>query len=148
MRRTFLGVWAIVLLVPGAATAQENEDDALAELRKEIAGREREPAETVFRNIQLLKSVPAANLLAIMDIGYNQSLGVDCAHCHNPENWASEEKPQKQIARDMSAMVREINERHLRSIPGLESETPLVNCTTYHRWQKKPALNMESPGSS
>src|SRR5262245_12964209 len=91
-----------------APTAQESEpfdqEQALAELRKKIAGKEKEPAEAVFEDIQLLKGVPAERLLRIMEIGYSRSLGVNCTHCHVPGKWESAEKPQKQITRDMAAM--------------------------------------------
>jgi hypothetical protein len=49
---------------------------ALADLRKSIAGKENEPAEKVFKNIQLLKGVPAGRLLRVMELGYSRSLGV------------------------------------------------------------------------
>ena len=118
---------------------------ALAELRKSIAGKENEPAEKVFKNIQLLKGIPAARLLRIMEMGYSRSLGVTCTHCHVPGDWEKEDKPTKQIARDMAGMVAAINTQHLKQIKNLKSENPLVNCTTCHRGQTKPALNLPEP---
>ncbi|HWN08689.1 MAG TPA: c-type cytochrome [Pyrinomonadaceae bacterium] len=115
---------------------------ALAELRKSIAGKENEPAEKVFKNIQLLKGLPAGRLLRIMEMGYSRSLGVTCTHCHVPGEWEKDEKPTKQIARDMAAMVAAINNQHLKQIKNLKSESPVVNCTTCHRGQIKPALNL------
>lgn len=115
---------------------------ALADLRKSIAGKENEPAEKVFKNIQLLKGVPAGRLLRVMEMGYAKSLGVDCTHCHVPGQWEKEDKPAKQIARDMAAMVAAINNQHLKQIKNLKSESPVVNCTTCHRGQIKPALNL------
>lgn len=126
------------------ATAPDFDDAAaVAELRKAIAGREREPAESVFKNIQIHKGKPAAAILSIMDVGYRTSLGVHCTHCHDPRDWASDEKVAKRVARDMSRMVRVINEEHLAAIEGLQSERPVVNCTTCHRGQVKPALNLD-----
>ena len=117
---------------------------AIAKIREQIKGREQEPAEKVFKNIQMpnLKPIPAARLLAVMEIGYARSLGVNCTHCHVPEKWESDEKPQKQIARDMSAMVAKINGESLKAIKNLKSETPTINCTTCHRGQIKPALSL------
>jgi hypothetical protein len=77
-----------------------------------------------------------------MEMGYARSLGVNCTHCHTPEKWESEDKPQKQIARDMAAMVAQINGTHLKNIKNLKSENPVVNCTTCHRGEIKPALNL------
>ena len=71
-----------------------------------------------------------------------RSLGVNCAHCHVPEKWESDDKPQKQIAREMSAMVAKINGESLKAIKNLQSATPTVNCTTCHRGQIKFALNL------
>ncbi len=118
---------------------------ALAELRKSIAGKENEPAEKVFKNIQLMKGLPAGRLLRIMEMGYSRSLGVTCTHCHVPGEWEKDGKPTKQIARDMAAMVTAINTQHLKQIKNLKSENPVVNCTTCHRGQTKPALNLPEP---
>lgn len=114
----------------------------LAKLREQIKGKENEPAPSVFKNIQTMKNTPAGRLLAVMEMGYSKSLGVDCTHCHVPDKWDSEEKPQKQIARDMSAMVSTLNRDLLKNIKNLKSEAPLVNCTTCHRGEVKPALNL------
>jgi hypothetical protein len=119
---------------------------ALAELRKSIAGKEQAPAETVFKNIQLLKGMPAGRVLRIMEMGYARSLGVNCTHCHIPGAWEKDDKPTKQVARDMAVMAAAINNQHLKQIKNLKSESPAVNCTTCHRGQTKPALNLpEAP---
>jgi hypothetical protein len=77
-----------------------------------------------------------------MNQGFGRSLGVGCRHCHSPGEWEREDKPQKQIARDMMAMTRTITDEMLPKIPHLKSEHPTVNCTTCHRGQVKPALNL------
>lgn len=120
---------------------------AIAKLREQIKGKENEPAEKVFKNLQtpMLKSGPAARVLAVMEFGYARSLGVNCTHCHAPDKWESDEKPQKQIARDMSAMVARLNGELLKSIKNLKSTSPTVNCTTCHRGEIKPALNLPQP---
>ena len=121
---------------------------ALEALRKSIAGKEQAPAETVFKNIQLFKGMPAARVLRIMELGYARSLGVNCTHCHVPGAWEKDDKPTKQIAREMAAMVGAINTQHLKQIKNLKSESPVVNCTTCHRGQTKPALNLPEPPKS
>jgi photosynthetic reaction center cytochrome c subunit len=125
------------------AAAPQSDSELIAALRKQIEGKEKEPAETVFKNIQILKGRPAASLLAVMDKGYRRSLGVRCSHCHDTQNFASDDKSEKRIAREMSNMVRDINEKYLKSIQGLKSERPVVNCTTCHRGQVKPAIDLE-----
>ena len=124
---------------PAAAFDQAG---AILKLREQIKGREQEPAAAVFKNIQMMKQVPAGRLLSIMEMGYARSLGVNCAHCHVPDKWEAEEKPQKQIARDMAAMVAKINGESLKAIKNLKSPQPTVNCTTCHRGEIKPAQNL------
>ena len=118
---------------------------AIAKLKEQIKGHEQEPAEKVFKNMQTaLKTQPAARILGIMEGGYSRSLGVTCTHCHNPEKWESDEKDAKGIARDMSAMAAKINNDLLKNIKNL-SKNPIINCTTCHRGQVKPALNLPAP---
>jgi len=115
---------------------------ALADLRKTIAGQETKPAGEVFKNIQMLKAMPAGRLLRVMELGYAKSLGVNCTHCHVAGEWEKEDRPTKQITRDMAAMVAVINTEQLKKIKNLKSPDPVINCTTCHRGQTKPALNL------
>ena len=133
---------SIVQEAAGQTTASFDQVQALAALRKRIAGKEDLPAEQVFKNIQILKGMPAGRLLRVMELGYSRSLGVNCTHCHVAEQWEKEEKPTKQIAREMFAMVAAINGDQLKKIKNLKSNNPVVNCTTCHRGQIKPALNL------
>jgi photosynthetic reaction center cytochrome c subunit len=114
----------------------------VAEVRQEIAGKENLPAPQVFKNIKLLTELSAGRLLAVMNIGYGKSLGVSCTHCHTAGEWDREDKTQKQTARDMSKMVATINNDLLKNIPNLKGPNAIVNCTTCHRGQVKPALNL------
>lgn len=72
-----------------------------------------------------------------MEFGYAKSLGVTCIHCHDTKAWSSDKKPEKVITREMSKMIG-----HLANINALGDRTATVNCTTCHRGQVKPALNM------
>jgi len=130
--------------------AAPTDPDALfiAELKKQISGKEKEPSEKVYKNIQMLKDVPASWLLGIMKVAYSGSLGVRCEHCHDTQNWASDDKVEKKVARQMIQMTRDINEKQLKAIVGLKSEKPAVNCTTCHRGQVKPALDLEPTTAS
>jgi len=134
---------------PAAASAEKHAaGDAemqrqVAALHKAIAGKENEPSETVFKNIQNFKGVPAGRLLGAMEKGFSPALGVSCAHCHDTEKWESDAKDEKQAARGMMKMVGEINEKYLKGMPGLMSDKPMVNCTTCHRGHVKPALSLD-----
>jgi photosynthetic reaction center cytochrome c subunit len=118
---------------------------AVAELRKKIAGRENAPSDSVWKNIKVLKQMPAGRLLNVMQQGYSKALGVNCLHCHVAGEWDSDKKRPKQVARDMMAMNGKINNELLKAIPNLQSEKPVINCTTCHRGQVKPALDLAAP---
>ena len=145
----FVAFCFIALLCPSNLISEEKKDPAFDEgyalerLKAAIAGKEKEPAETVFQNIQVLKGMPAERLLAVMKIGYSKSLGVDCAFCHNTIHWEMDEKIKKQTAREMILMTRHLNQEVLPQIKGLEDKNPAANCTTCHRGQTKPALDIE-----
>jgi hypothetical protein len=115
----------------------------IAIVLEKIKGKENLPVDSVFKNIKMFKGIPARRLLAIMNMGYSNSLGVSCGHCHNTDDFASEEKKQKEIARQMAAMNKEINNTLLKNITGLQSDPAVINCTTCHRGQIKPALDLE-----
>jgi Photosynthetic reaction centre cytochrome C subunit len=134
---------------PGEVPSAINQDSAadrtrmVKEILATIPGRDTLPAGVVFKHVTTsLKDVSAAKLLAIMDFGYGRSLGVSCAHCHVTSAWESEEKPQKQIAREMAQMDSVVIFQYLAHIQHLKSERPLVNCTTCHRGSVKPALDL------
>jgi Photosynthetic reaction centre cytochrome C subunit len=123
---------------------------AIAKLREQIKGKEKEPGEKVWKNLQMpaMKGMPAGRLLNVMELGYARSLGVNCTHCHTPDRWEADDKTQKQTTRDMSAMVGKINGELLKSIKNLKSESPTVNCTTCHRGQIVPALDLAVPAKN
>lgn len=116
-------------------------DRFAAEVMARIKGRETAPVESVFTNLKVLGGFPAQNLVRAMNQGWGKALGVSCTHCHVPGDWASDAKPAKSIARDMVRMGNVISAQ-LRAIEGLKDRRPIVNCTTCHRGQLKPALNL------
>lgn len=128
-----------------ADTSARLRDSLTNAVLEQIKGKEESPAESVFKNIKLFKGLPAGRLLRIMNGGWGRSLGTGCEHCHVVGEWDKEDKAQKQIARDMSAMVGTINRELLVKIKNLKSEKPSVNCATCHRGDVKPAT--EVPGA-
>lgn len=119
---------------------QADREKHIKAVLESIKGKENLPADSVFKNIQNMKGVPAGRLLRIMDVAYAQSLGVSCGHCHNTTKWESDEKKTKQITREMGRMARKINTELLPGIQGLTN--PAINCTTCHRGQTKPSLSL------
>jgi Photosynthetic reaction centre cytochrome C subunit len=87
--------------------------------------------EQAYRNIQVFKGLPESQLIAVMQFMAG-SLSVTCQHCHTNQ-FAQDDKPAKQTARRMIAMMRAINQANF-------SDKLSVNCYTCHRGQLKPAL--------
>lgn len=81
-------------------------------------------------------------MLAVMERAFNGGLGVNCTHCYNPEKWSSDEKRPKGVARDMWTMMGTINRELITGISNLKGEKPGINCTTCHRGEVIPALNL------
>lgn len=131
---------AATLLLAGADQAPK-EDPAVTDLLRQIKGQENKPAGEVFKNVQLLKNVPAGRFLRIMDVGYSRGLGVGCDHCHSDDRWEADEKRQKQAAREMIVLTQEINAR-LEKMEHIDTSEPQINCTTCHRGYVKPATQM------
>jgi formate-dependent nitrite reductase cytochrome c552 subunit len=130
---------AASLLLTQGQTAQQTNDRIVGEFMARIAGHEREPAETVFSNVQWLKGVPAGTFLEIMNTGYSKALGVTCAHCHVETDFASDEKRPKKAAREMQVMHRSINEQ-LRNLQylAIDPDKRSINCAACHRGSIDP----------
>ena len=126
--------------VRDSVTAARRDSGAAAVLRS-IAGRENQPAESVFKNIKILKGVPAGRLVNIMNMGFGRSLGVSCGFCHVPHKWDFDDKEEKNTARLMFAMVQTINRDYISKVP-VDSGTPppTVNCMTCHRGMPRPMV--------
>jgi Photosynthetic reaction centre cytochrome C subunit len=120
---------------PGPSV-QEANDRFVRDWSNRIAGREDEPAARVFENIRLdwLKSTPAGQFLSIMDGGYAKALGVRCTHCHDEQDFASDDRRAKRAAREMATMHWGINQQ-LARMQNLRSSVDerAINCATCHR---------------
>ena len=111
----------------------------IALISESIKGKEKMLVDSVFHNLKVLGGFPAENLVFAMG-AWSRGLGVSCGHCHNTDNFSSDEKQKKEIAREMVKMGNMINEK-LKTVKGL-SNRPVVNCITCHRGELKPAFRM------
>lgn len=140
LRFTFILPLVLIVNIVYFVSAQEKSQDEaskyISELEKGIAGREKEPSEIVFKNIQILKGIPAGRLLKMMQLGFSKSLGVNCVHCHDPQAWESDKKDKKEIARQMWALTENIK----KELPPITKKKSLVNCNTCHRGEIEPSL--------
>ena len=118
---------------------QETNDAFVQKIMKQITGHEQEPAEKVFKNVQIMKAAPAARFLNIMNLGYSRALGVACTHCHVEQDFSSDDKRPKRAAREMAVMHRGINEQ-LAKMKNLEPNPQghFINCSTCHRGAVDP----------
>ena len=106
----------------------------VTELMATIAGRENEPAASVFKNVQLMKTVPAGQFLTAMDQGIGRGLGRGCTDCHVAGDWASDSIARKNTARTMMGIVNDINRTLLpRMGPGRGGAPRTIQCLTCHR---------------
>ena len=78
---------------------------------------------------------------------FNKALGVKCDFCHvrqtdNPKklDFASDDKEEKETARDMLRMTMRINKKYFKSGKNEQGEQMMtVTCYTCHNGQKEPA---------
>jgi hypothetical protein len=110
-----------------------------------IKGKEDMPAESVYKNIKILKGMPAKRVAGIMTMGFSRSLGMSCRGCHVRNDFASDSIANKRIAREMWAMVQDINKNKLPAIKDIDVQMPMVNCWTCHRGQHEPETNADAP---
>ena len=87
-------------------------------------------AEQQFKNIQVLKDIPAEQLIPTMQF-ITAALGVQCDFCHVEHEMQKDDKKEKQTARKMIAMELAINKSHFDN----EIE---VTCYTCHRGSAHP----------
>ena len=90
---------------------------------------EDQPAEKVFKNIQALKGMRAADLQGAMSF-IASSLNVDCDYCHR-QDFSQDVTKQKLRAREMIRMVRQINQEAFHG-------ENTVNCFTCHQGHTDP----------
>jgi hypothetical protein len=72
------------------------------------------------------------NSLALQMGVFTASLGVDCTHCHDPNNWGSDDNPKKAVGRRMRGMVGAIN-KHFAGV-----KNPEIGCMTCHQGKLQP----------
>jgi hypothetical protein len=120
------------------ASAQEQPP---AEQEKLAAKDDTRPAEQVYKNIQVLKGVPADKLLQTMKY-FTRALGVRCEHCHVTAAgsqipgfgaFSKDDIEAKQTARKMIQMVGAINQDFFSGKTG-------PTCWTCHRGNVKPEI--------
>jgi hypothetical protein len=105
-----------------------------------------------FRNIQVLKDLPADQLYPTMHF-MADSLGAQCVDCHvgvpGQVDGEKDDKQMKRTARKMIMMTMELNKTNFDRQNG----SPAVTCYTCHRGSRQPLtappkLNGDAPKTS
>jgi hypothetical protein len=105
-----------------------------------VKGNESAMAATIFKNLKTFngnEGLKVTHLLAVMNY-WGEALGVSCTHCHNTNDWSSDEKQTKNTARGMYALRQIINKQISFEIENRKEVKPLVNCGTCHRGHAIP----------
>lgn len=119
---------SLSFLLASFTFALAGRNDSRADAVQAEAQDQEKRAEEAYKNIQIFKGIPASRLLRAMDF-FQTSLGVDCAHCHVPDNLDKDDKQTKVKARKMFAMVRMANDK----VGGGR-----VSCYMCHRGHSRP----------
>jgi len=106
------------------------------------------------QNLKVLpKNISHRELHTIMK-NYSISLGVKCGFRHVSEkvegqarpkfDFASDNKPEKKVARDMMRMTAAINENYIGKMIGGDHTLEQINCVTCHMGRKTPVNTLDS----
>lgn len=87
------------------------------------------PVEQTKKSIKVLQGLPSSQLIPVMAFMAN-SLGVTCSHCHT-NDFPSDEKPMKDVARKMIVMQRAVNEQQFGG-------KLAITCNTCHQGHAIP----------
>jgi photosynthetic reaction center cytochrome c subunit len=117
------GTVALVLWMPAKITARTSSRRASTE--REDKSEAQKTAGEAFKNIQVLKDIPAEQLMPSMRY-ITAALGVGCDYCHEADHFDNDDKPTKQRARNMMTMMFAINQDNFNG-------RREVTCYTCHR---------------
>jgi len=126
----FLGAFVVTVAVVG--TLKAHSTHAPQHSGPEIGSPAQTPkkAEEQFKNIRVLKGIPAEQLFPTMEF-ISASLGVNCEFCHVKNEFEKDDKKPKQTARKMMEMMFAINKDNF---DGRRD----VTCYSCHRGNAKP----------
>jgi hypothetical protein len=108
------------------------------------------PPAPIYKNLKVLpKNTTHEELDSVMHL-FNTALGVRCNFCHGPSkdnprktDFAADNKPEKEIARDMMRMTTRINKKFFNYKPNQEHPVPPVGCVTCHHGSPHPATQAD-----
>jgi photosynthetic reaction center cytochrome c subunit len=126
MNHTFgssLFVWSLLVVAFAAALLAAHAQTAPQASPPKTASQQ-------FKNVQVLKDVPADQLIPAMQF-ITASLGVECEYCHVEHAFEKDDKKTKVTARKMMEMMLTINQENFEG-------HRVVTCYTCHQGGSKP----------
>ena len=95
-------------------------------------------------NLKVLpKNISDEDLDKVMD-GFKVALGVKCNFCHSPRkdnpkklDFASDENPKKEVAREMMRMTNKINKKYFHE-KDKEGKLTNISCASCHNGKEEP----------
>ncbi|QKJ32243.1 c-type cytochrome [Mucilaginibacter mali] len=111
-----------------------------------VAATPAKPTEVKYTNLKVLpKNISPKELQGMMVDDFQDGLGVTCNFCHanaadgHGLDFASDAKPEKEIARAMMRMTIGLNKKYFKvKHPKLGTDALVVNCNTCHKGQAFP----------
>lgn len=102
--------------------------------------------QALYTNLKVLpKDISSKELQSIMADDFEDGLGVTCGFCHanakdgHGLDFASDEKPEKEIARGMMRMTLGINKKYFKAKhPAIGSNALTITCNTCHKGEAFP----------
>ena len=107
-------------------------EPCFTQVASDSAARASKTTEQVYKNIQVLKSVPADQLIPAMQF-ITASLGVQCDFCHVENAFEKDDKQPKQMARKMIQMMDTLNKDNFQG-------QRKITCYACHRGARKPVI--------
>src|SRR5882724_5269701 len=121
---------ALIVTLGAALLASSAQNPPQATAPQNAAPAAAKTAAQQFKNIQVLKDVPADQLIPAMQF-VTASLGVDCEYCHVEHAFDKDDKKPKVMTRKMMEMMITINTENFES-------HRMVTCYTCHQGGAHP----------
>jgi len=128
LTRIVISATVIGLGIGGSLANKPAASPVLADQAGQSGGQEKSAGQA-FKNVQVLKDLPASQLRQAM-VFFASSLGVNCDHCH-VQQFEKDEKQAKQTARQMITMMQRINSENFGG-------KLRVTCATCHQGHTNP----------
>ena len=139
MKQTILKLAVLSLLIGASLTILINRSAARGAREQNSnlpssAAPQEKTVEQVQKNIKVLTGMPQSQLIPVMNF-FAASMGRRCNFCHVNRNgqwdYAADEKPEKNQAREMIKMVMDVNKTTFKG-------SVSVSCYTCHRGRNQP----------